>query len=112
MAQARKSKNMAEEEISKVDESVNSKREEKLLVLVGGWPDDLDGEPYTAVSLTPCRLKLPPLPKKYMWDPLAELVKNQMPKIKGLDEQRTLFQEKRTYEARTLFTEPDKNHSG
>ena len=78
MAQARKSKNMAEEEISKVDESVNSKREEKLLVLVGGWPDDLDGEPYTAVSLTPCRLKLPPLPKKYMWDPLAELVRIQM----------------------------------
>ena len=83
MAQARKSKNMAEEEemreeLSKVDESVNSKREEKLLVLVGGWPDDMDGEPYTAVSLTPCRLKLPPLPKKYMWDPLAELVRNQM----------------------------------
>ena len=43
---------------------------------------------------------------------LAELVKNQMPKIKGLDEQRTLFQEKRTYEARTLFAQPDKNQSG
>ena len=76
MAQARKSKNIAGG--AKAEEKSNLKREDTLLVLVGGWPDDVEGEPYSVVSLKPCGLKLPALPKKYMWDPLAELVQHQM----------------------------------
>ena len=52
--------------------------EEQLLVLVGGWPDSDTPQPYSAVSLRPCGLTLPPLPRSSMWDPVAELVQDRM----------------------------------
>ena len=83
MAQARKSNNLAGERSSTKssnlkEKSILKREEDKLLVLVGGWPDDTEGEPYSVVSVKPCELKLPPLPKKYMWDPLVELVQHRM----------------------------------
>ena len=48
------------------------------MVLVGGWPDSDTPQPYSAVSLRPCGLALPPLPRSSMWDPVAELVQDRM----------------------------------
>jgi hypothetical protein len=50
---------------------------ERVMVLLGGWPDE-EVEPYTAVSSRPCSLRLPPLPRDNMWDPVAATVTDQM----------------------------------
>ena len=46
-----------------------------ILVLVGGWPDSADSSSYSPVSSgPPCQPRLPPLPRPYMWDLMAEVV--------------------------------------
>ena len=53
--------------------------QELLMVLVGGWPDEAEAQPYSAVSSRPCGLQLPPsLPRDFMWDPVVELVQGVM----------------------------------
>ena len=50
-------------------------KDDSVLVLVGGWPDE-EASSYSPASTLPCSLHLPTLPRANMWDSLIELVDN------------------------------------